>query len=390
MTINVCDKLTETYDTRYLDNEPQSVQDMFLNVSKESLLTGEGNTTLMKLIANKYDTNSQEARKIPRYLGGPNVFVKMHSDEYNKTIVFLGEYHYGDIKCYNTGDYNENINKTVLVHDWLKQYLQNTDVFIDLYIEQDRFADYSNIPDNVLLIKKLGNMFKECLNTKNRDTFSHCKLSRVHYMENRYTNTTFSNLVFPLKLFTILSVENPTAEQIINHRNIKFFIRYIRKWIYEQNPALKTFLYKEILNNEFVKKAVDKSYMKPLLIKYLYTLIDNTIDNLNPSLITLVSLLRSEPQGSTYIINQFIDIIVILYSPMLDMHILSRIFKVFQVPDGVYHPKEPHNIIVYSGFGHIENTSGFLKQLGFDTIQTERFDQQDRCLNTSNIEPYLF
>jgi hypothetical protein len=71
------------------------------------------------------------------------------------------------------------------------------------------------------------------------------------------------------------------------------------------------------------------------------------------------------------------------FVPMMDIYLLSRMFKTFDVRNS-YHPPIARNIIIYAGKAHISNYVQILKLLGFGEV--ERFASKNNCLDLSNLK----
>ena len=383
MTSTVFDKISETYDTSYLDAETESVQDMFLSVSKQALSSGQGNITLMKLIANKYSKKSKQARKIPRFIAGPFAFLKMHSDVYSKTIVFFGEDHYNDVTCEKMTYFNKTY-KPMYINEWLEQYLKNTEVFVDLYIEYERFPTDDNWNDDIL-ISAFAETFKNCLNNETRHEHEICVNSRVHYMEIR-------NIVRGSKKTLFLSFVNKLAKgytlnDILKSDRTLNFVKMLKSFKIKRDTSIISFVQEEILASVFIHKELRKSYLSEKIKNILFTLILNSF---NDSKYSIDFYIANEKINPTQALQALKQVMIVAYSSMLEVYMLSRIFKKFQVPEGVYQPVESHNIIVYVGQGHVKGMRLFLDSLGFRTLNDEKFDEKYRCIDTINLQPYLF
>jgi hypothetical protein len=131
----VCEDITNTYDTNILDNQSEIVQKHFLDISLKNMNNkiNPGKKVLMKLICNHYSPIVK--KPIADFIGGPKTFSIHWHPVYKKIIYIFGEWHANNMDC-------KTFKKdavTFPTKDYLYDLILSTDVFLDIYIELESY-----------------------------------------------------------------------------------------------------------------------------------------------------------------------------------------------------------------------------------------------------------
>ena len=150
---------------------------------------------------------------------------------------------------------------------------------------------------------------------------------------------------------------------VFNDVNFQLFIIALQK---KNNKGMWDALHGTFLENRFSKKELDRSYRKKSIIKFakkrFKKYLKPTYRKYKTTAVTKTRLKSLELVG-WYVKD--------LCTLEMDLYALARIFKRFNVPEGVEQPVEPYNILIYAGDHHADNQRRFLRTLpGFKEIAT--------------------
>jgi hypothetical protein len=375
---------------------------------KDSLITRSD--TFAHLIRNFEEENARPAK----FLSGPQTFLIMKHP--TKTIYLLGEQHTNENDCgkyqYQTGknfydfttdrliklDYETafefaetglgDLFEPARVADVIKDVMENGIAFTDLFVEEDPFnyfaigEVYDNL-DNLSEVAKLG-FEAEIGRTHLTDIRGSSQLSKLSSYDQRFE--------FGIALEIML---NPS----FNEETKKKYIPIFKKWhTYLFDPSLSNDEWKDrninhIFNNNYLQKELSRSYLGEI-IKDHYLPIISQDDYLSEreehaSLadvydeLSNVKLSGLTKQRLTSLRLSFTSFM----APIFDMYTLARIFKRFQGLD-FDRPREPTNVIVYSGAHHVDMMANFLTLIGFD--QTHGRNISKNCLYTTLKKPFFY
>lgn len=376
---NLNQKLIDTMNTNILEN-----MDFFnkLKIYSE-VLDNKHKNTITKLIYNHYIHNKPVYNKI----GGPSVLIHLYNKEYLKEIYIFGEEHSENIDC--TDEY-------IPIENYLENLIQNTDVFIDLFIEIPDIKKSCKKTDGLenYRLRKILYTLKKCIELESR---SECYLSRIHYIDIRDNE---ENKITPLVdlmmgIFRIYNIENNSSlisKYFIENKDL---IQEVINKLHNENPeeillyilddlskcekinkeSIKILFDKNILidfiKNKILDKIIETKRYKKSKINKLYKNLSDTIEN--DDLLILACIL-----------NVILEIYV-------DIYTIYRIFKKFE-SDKLKQPTEAHNIILYAGLLHSSNVAEFLiEKLNFEIIESENSTNlYNNCIDMTNIKQPLF
>lgn len=353
--------------------------------------TGEIDYTKLKLSYNYF------YRKMPitNFIIGP--YEMNYLSNGDKHIYMFSEMHDSSFQC------PKNIKKDIYIYDYLDQLFSSTHVFIDFFLETQRYIDKRNFleitkysDDESSLLMELDEMFEKCINPlkwklcydglirahgidiRNVEKFYGRKNANImntwgyksedNGWDNFDIDTLFSYKIFIEKMLlnidkdikqVLIDGSGISTEKEINrsYRSIEildFMVEYIKKYrkpdvLHLQDDAAA--MYEILLEG---KGAVTKRDLKDL--KKLYVSIgENLFD---------------------------------LQSRLMDIYTLARIFKKFK--NTTFQPEEPTNIIIYQGGEHSDACKYVLRKMGFKKIEMSRGNVKDGCLDVRKIKQPLF
>jgi len=259
MLNKICNQLTKTYNTNYLNYVDKKIQGMFLYESERNK-NNKGNTVLMNLIYNHY----KKKKPIATFIGGPITLSLHWSNKYKKMIYIFGEKHSSTIDCDKIPDYN---NEQIPVELFLENLVKNTDVFLDIFIESPIFekGEYKNLIllHSDLRLDKVFNKFRLCIQSLTRvqeNIKEQCRLSRIHYFDIRRKDdrvgvNDVSWLRKKIHIIMVLNNDNYYKNLLKNER--------VRKILYKLSSNEEEFkqFWIEQLDNLYVKKEIHRSYL---------------------------------------------------------------------------------------------------------------------------------
>jgi hypothetical protein len=255
----------------------------------------------------------------------------MKSSKYQKKIYLLGDLHVSFGLC---------IDEPRMIHiiDWLKRAM-NTPVFIDLFFEYGRY--YGEGAESSL--KDAYRAFEHCIPEQHVDHFFPYKGPRkCTYPNVRVHYGDFRNA--------------PRLARSIDEGEIKINKRNIVSY------------FDQIVKEKFMQKELSKM--------------------VDPDLRT--KLIKHYRQKTRKITKEFDSYLLV---NIMDMYLIARIFKKFDVTKGpVLHPSTANNCIVFIGQYHVEQITDFLESLDFEIIdyEYETPKKEIKCLDIRNMTLPLF
>ena len=442
---DICNKLLETYDTRFLDNLDKETKQIWNDTTRKTLssknpfIKNNANLVLSRLVQNHFNNN----KPITDLLSGPMSFTLQKSAKYDMSVYIFGEYHglKDDCKQFlktkkgkkckkkckkkqicnrktgrcinkegkigkeiiknNKGEEKENNHEEMEIQDFLKELVNNTDVFLDLYFEFPQFLDYSyedydylkSDARNIQYMDKIFSNFIECVQTETRLNNKNCELFRVHYIDIRKKgNDHFDSVIYKLRKSLITGQVKKNLKLLKEFTNIK-------------KKDLLIMYNTDVKKNKYIQKELSKTPLKKEILSFCYDKIEDhinttTINNLNSF---SKEILHIYPVVNMDIIISFVSELITITGIMVDVYTLSRIFRAeFKIGER-YQPKRQHNIIIQAGDCHSKVYRSFLTKLKFLTIETSGKEtnmcyadnykgdrKSTRCLELNNISQPLF
>jgi DNA-binding protein YbaB len=393
--------LIQTFNTNILNNI-----DIFEKLKIYSnVFENKDKNTLTKLIYNNYQNNSKnisnELKKpVSQFLGGPSIIVHLFSKKYLKDVYIFGESHDKDTDC---------SSNFVLIEDYLKRLIENTDVFIDLFVEipviKSVYEERKGFEEYRLI--KILKTLKKCVDIPSR---SDCSLSRIHYMDIRDEEGV--NITPLVDVMTDIFSINRSEDKYDNMRNYllnnrKILIEIIDKIYNSDNQEFVNYILKDLFKHKKINKELSKiKFEKSLLEEFIIQTINEKIIEVKETRKTLIkyinlfvlSLLKDEEillervEKSYQYIVILANILSGLLAIYVDVYTICRMFKEFDVSNIYNQPKEAHNIIVYAGSLHSGSITEFLvSNLDFKVIESvNSTDKYNNCIDMTDIIQPLF
>ncbi len=376
----LCENLLITYDTNILDNTDKKTQNIWKKTSVDILENPDKYKKTYKSILTRLVYNHFHNQKPDnKYVEGPMNCTYWISKKYNKQIYIFGETHEVEKKCKNVDG--------ISIRDYLKKLYETTDVFIDFFLEIEKFNidnPYKNRDDTTTL-EQLRNGFSKCIHPKTRqDKF--CSLARTHYIDIRYR----SDIEFVKWTLYLYILDGEDLFKKINKNKISF-LNYIESITVNKMDFLEqiAYIYEELV----LKKILKNREYGIEIYKYFENIMDFYInihyDTIKKNALNILKIkgeidekIREEYKKEFQDISVFC-INMITY--MTDAYTLSRIFNEFNTDNNFDGPTTPTNIIIYVGDSHAETYRTFLLTRGFELIQSTGKTIYDRYYNYSDI-----
>lgn len=370
MNVNdICNNLKLYYDSRILKKSSPLIQAVFID-SATKAAKNAGNTTLTTLIKNYYNP----MMPIVERLSGPYNIRLLTSNKYKKNVYIFGEVHGTEKNCKEFG-----FTKSQAVSTYFQQLALSTDVFIDLYFEVSEHDQYGGDDEGSGFLNRMRGLFSSCTTRKN------CPYNtlRTHYTDLRET----------------ANLEIRQLRDIIEYggdvERAKAIARKISMMTKEQ---FSNYLYQSILDVIQVQKELRRSTESLKIEAFIR---ENIKKIATERWIYIQKLTENYAAGVTTVTTDILtdysflkNIIIKLQTPIMDIYLLSRIFKVFNVGEKTFQPVEPHNIIIYAGAIHSNTYTEFLRdKMGFIQhleINEEKWEDQTRCLDMRTVSQPLF
>lgn len=417
----VCKNLNRTYNTNVVDTGNIMTQAAFYKTTTEYGKVNKGNDVLLDLLHNHYDNKMPVAQ----YVSGPRTLTVHTKDGSDKIFYIFGEFHgiqdncsvYDPKSCPEYQIRNPKSGKCVssrgvlgqkliaegsevdeekdvyLIHDYLWDLLQTTDVFIDFFIEISAFTGekYSrDIIDRVTHLNWVRMRFKDCAQTAYR-TDDKCKLGRTHYIDIRYIDflTIEEDIIYIKSKFRHAKRSN--INDILSDKKIQNILGKLQG---SYNEVLQ-YVKDSFKMNKHVQKEISRSYMGQEIQKFIDREIDKmvSVDKWRHIKYYISKLLLDSASSDAIveIAGKLGLIILNIAIIMVDVYTLSRVFKKFNVKN-VNQPEEPTNIIIYAGNHHSKRYRKFLKNNGYNEILSSGLEHtfHRRCLDLRDIPQPFF
>lgn len=402
------ENLINTYDTKYIDLLSTEEQETLKKISEafqdKKLIKRIKNAkiVLLKLIYNHFHKSIPDIE----YVVGPYTFTHSYSKKYNMNVYIFGEDHMTNNDCKNMIDYDKN-KSVISISDYLVEIIKNTDKFFDIYLEQPATyynkenvkhnrkiinSPYYNKPNINVEFDKLFDKLKICMYPFEREKNEMCKISRVHYIDIRKTIITETylpvikySIEFLQKNYYNMNFARLEYKKILNKKP-KELLMYMIEHASKDKDSYQYKLHKQ-LNKTFLDKnvlidTVYNFYEKRL--ELMYKNCKSAEDILDEELIDYMKL------EHILIYPIFVEYVIVLASILVDIYTLSRIFRDFNVDKNknLDQPKNPKNIIIYSGNRHSDSYRHFLNLNSFEILQQRKTINKNaiHCLDMSNIK----
>lgn len=348
----ICSLLQQTYNTNI--SLPPNYEEIFKKYSKKLLKYCKekhiGNTTLINLYYNKF----YKHKPISLNIQGPQSLALYYAEAGSKYIYIFGENHSKFTSCKKD---------SILIQDYLKKLTDNTDVFIDLYLEIPPIHTYYN----GLQTDKIQYKYSDCIyNTVNKG--EHCDLVRVHYTDIRKEKN-FTN-INDISWFRS-EYKKKDIEVIIQEDRFKNMVSKIL-------TDYDDFWQKQLSSHKLLMKEIKKSYLGEEIQQFITKKLFEYTNKWKKSIIN--SLINKK-------YSSFYKLTIEPNSMIVDGYLLSRIFKKFCKDKNA--PISPSNIIIYIGYNHVINISEFLKINNFTLIENTEY-KEEYCVDMSTINQPLF
>ena len=413
----ICSILVETYNTTILDKIP----------IEPKICVGSDRQVLNQLIDNHY--NIDKIKPNYQYIGGPKTLTCHWNSFYKKVIYIFGEDHFDYTDCVQNPPL---AIKQILIEDYLKKLIINTDVFLDIYVElpvykgsgyKYPYSDY--ITHLEQRIMKIGKILHTCVDKESRNANRECDLSRIHYFDVRKSQTKEGLNDVSAFSYEVSKVYNSMprgySRKHINtlSKITDSFMETLKNFCLEPVTVEETKKFNEfwtgqISSNLIAIKEFNKSFGVTGLVDFFkkeLLVVANKNNKKIKELVTYIIEYRSkhpnqksdEDENFIYCYESLIPLITENNYMVADVYTLSRIFKQFNLdPDDstkkrpTDEPIEPHNIIIYAGDFHSNNYRKFLNEvLGFKEIARVGKSQVDEgkpkaCLDMTGFPQPFF
>ena len=434
-----CTTMIETYNTSFLDRVDEEFRQACFDEAQRCTKTEFGTIkreVLMRLlrnysVQNNPDVSSEFKKPKVDFIGGPYTLTLQWSEEYKKLIYIFGEYHDKETNCPSGG---------IKIEDYLLQLIQNSDVFIDFYLEVHGYKDfdYINKPWETYRLHEIFKNFENCIPKSTLGLYKECHLSRIHYFDIRQSegiklnsvsvfDNTFGQIEDDIKIMDIEKNKVLLRDFFSNHDVISVIteisdIISIDKYF--------EFLDRQIDEFEFLTKKVDKSAKKDkikefikkeirlhnftvfnpyAIVKYAYRIRTFISRFYDPTDFTY-NFVMMHPEDHKQLIQDILwlsNFLAYFNALIPDGYLLARIFKNFDINNQnpkkkryTDEPEEPHNIIIYAGDAHSDRIRKFLcEELKFKLIDqagtkwpkdSTKTDLFSNCIDMRNFPQPFF
>jgi hypothetical protein len=357
-TKKICLYLNTYYDCVTFNNSSNIIRKEFEKTIKTQTLkkNKNKNITLIRLIQNYYKPYDN----IITNLSGPFSISLYRSEKYKKNVYVFGEFHGYLNSCKKNFD---------TISPYFTKLFKSTSTFIDFYLEidHDNMTKYSGN----LFLNKLRHTVKKCVNN---NTNPDCNLVRAHYTDLRGNYADVSKATNDLSILWHMKDRNDLIDP-----KYAVIIEKIHKmnWL-----EFKEYVKFQILSVPKIRKEYERTTER----KMIYIFMDDFLED-NKKYWKKTIFSKAKNTNDKY--YKMHDSIVRFDMLVMDVYLLSRIFKIFNVSELTFQPSEPHNIIIYCGQWHAETYQKFFLQNDFKLIESAT-NLSTRCVNFENISQPLF
>ena len=348
----------------------------------ESLVTG------FKILKLDFDKNSNkiiiifETEYLLSDIEIKDIIKHMSNSDVNcKTLEINGdclEFVKGTIYKYS----KDNKFNELELQDYFKKLVNNTNVFLDIYVEvpqffQDYYINYSkgNYKKNNYL-KKIFYDFLDCIQTETRFNNNECHLFRFHYIDIRKTDEIKPDLI-------IENVLKDFDDKILGSKTKKF----LKELTNTNSKKLYKIYENDIKDNYYIQKELSKTPLKNEILKHCNKRAKKIISKYNlENIKNFAKILLNKGYSEEY--TRLIELLLTYLGGLaVDVYTLSRLFRT-KFSNTKFQPNKQYNIIMYAGDAHSKVYRTFLNKLGFNQIQknkTDNIKKDRRCIDFKDI-----
>lgn len=382
--------LTENGGTFELSNNESSKHGVHIDILPIVSDTYNSYNIAMKILGPEYDIYSKlySTTQPPEFLIGPLSLTVHYDRETGRKIYIFGERHGFESHCGNTGS-------ELFVGDYLDNLFNETSVPIDFYLES-----------NVEFVSEASRMRILGIPTKCHKCFLHrliyyqllyyysMPMVRSHYIDpraadpklGRELNNIFSKIVLGIQDDGIM-VGSKSQENVTDYLKFRDILSSV-----DLSTENAYFNYIESILRDtrtYLGKEISRSYKSDQIIEHMKTRMRREYHRSYPILQLYLS------QSPVTWIKLF-SAASLLGSFLLDAYIIARIFKVFDMSK--INPNKsplftaiPTNMIVYVGDLHAQELRTFVKNNGFELIESVAQSQgHTECLDIHSIKQPFF
>ena len=264
-----------------------------------------------------------------------------------------------------------NNNRSLYIAKYLRKIFMDfnngkngvVDLFIETFFDDHDFRESGQIHN-------ITDEFINCVNNvddyERNKCFEEFKNVRYHYGDIR-------RFMYDMPINKNDHTYIAMGKSMFDNNNI-----YVNKLLNDYNNSKDKNQYineilESIINIPKIKKNIQSITNETISIKmlkffhlYIKTKLDSFDSNMNP-----------------------IDIVIILFVPVMDIYLLSRVFKKFdnsmRVNKSGIHQDYANKVIIVAGFRHIENYISVLLNLNYKITFQSSIDEKSQCVNVKNI-----
>ena len=411
-----CAKINQTYNTSDLNGEPQHVQNIFTDVSRQMSTSGHGNSMLMTLINNNYSPRPQAD-----YISGPMNLTLHVSPKDNMIVYIFGEYHGWEDACTE--------EKTARpIEDYLVNLFRTTNAFIDFYMEIPAFRSKVSKQDKIILPppppaaqvvpnhllfpapltfqNRIRQRFMRCINARTRGFSPDCALIRAHFSDPRESMENYNAAVIGNNTLSFWTLKMQTDKPLNELREViaanPELLELLEKMKGSEAERIN-YVINQIKNNSWVRKEIERSYKREALEGLIPEIVTERV-KLFPDVPFEADFIHSMSTGKSIspkwrailldkkwteeealriILYEFRINIIYMNAPTTDFYTIARLFKRFNLQPGIEQPEKPYNSVLYLGSLHSQTCRDILTKFGFEQIAAAG------CMNRLNRRSYL-
>jgi len=329
-----------------------------------------------------------------------------------------------------TGECPSKLQSVIRTNEWVKQILEESPKFIDVFLESHYAEDYATVKkvfpkkgfrvprfifeifqsteedEGVEKEEKIPdtlNLLADDLTPCYRPDRSECPYDnvRIHYTDLRNYSQFVGMFYGPIPLpdlfdFILSSFSRHTNDSdLLSKEN---FLNYIienskgtkieKQW--QQGPFADVWkdMVRTMVGVYFDRRVKGAAFTLLALIELIQSVpFDVTDDEI------IFWIEDKEPQSFVYTRDEFKMFLVYMYTPFMDLYLMGRMLKKFKVSEGLEEdPLYAENIIVYAGGVHAETYYDFLTEvLGFKSeYRAKEYPDYAQCLKIDDIQYPLF